>query len=151
LGHTLILQLQWSTAAFQEVVVLRERGWGGLPPLPVFTTGKPRSAGTDQKDPAATPATASLRLPNGDIESQIAQPPPLESVTAPEADEIRVHTSILSLRSPALRRKFAQASLATAESPSGCPRIFSSDLATDFATLLKMIYLPGQAVLPTGR
>ena len=54
----------------------------------------------------------------------------------------RVHTSILSLHSPALRRMFARESLATAESPNGCPRILSSDKATDFTTLLKIIYLP---------
>ena len=55
----------------------------------------------------------------------------------------RVHTSILSFHSPALRRMFSQTSLASAESPNGCPRISSSDSPTDFATLLKMIYLPG--------
>jgi len=55
----------------------------------------------------------------------------------------RAHTSILSFHSPALRRIFAQTSLASAESPNGCPRVSSSDTATDFATLLKMIYLPG--------
>jgi len=55
----------------------------------------------------------------------------------------RVHTTILSFHSPALRQMFAQTSLATAESPNGCPRILSSDAAKDFATLLKMIYLPG--------
>ena len=55
----------------------------------------------------------------------------------------RVHPAILSLHSPALRRMFARTNLAAAESPNGCPRILSSDTATDFATLLKMIYLPG--------
>ncbi|KAF9649261.1 hypothetical protein BDM02DRAFT_3072812, partial [Thelephora ganbajun] len=55
----------------------------------------------------------------------------------------RVHTSILSFHSPALHRVFAQISLAMADSPNGCPRILSSDLAGDFATLLKVIYLPG--------
>jgi hypothetical protein len=55
----------------------------------------------------------------------------------------RVHTSILSFHSPALHRMFAQTSLAAAESPNGCPRILSSDTATDFTTLLKMVYLPG--------
>jgi len=55
----------------------------------------------------------------------------------------RAHTSILSFHSPALRQMFAQTSLASAESPNGCPRISSSATATDFATLLKMIYLPG--------
>jgi hypothetical protein len=53
----------------------------------------------------------------------------------------RVHTGILFLHSPALRRMFSRASLDAAESPNGCPRILSSDTATDFATLLKIIYL----------
>ena len=60
----------------------------------------------------------------------------------------RVHTSILSFHSPALRRMLGQTGLSSAESPNGCPRISSSDTATDFATLLKMIYLPGYATLP---
>ena len=55
----------------------------------------------------------------------------------------RVHTSILSLHSPALRQMFTQANLVAAESPNGCPRILSSDTATDFAALLKIVYLPG--------
>ena len=59
----------------------------------------------------------------------------------------RVHTSILSFHSPVLRRMFAQASLASAESPNSCPRILSSDPPRDFATLLKMIYLPGYVTL----
>jgi len=45
---------------------------------------------------------------------------------------------------------FAPARLVTAESPNGCPRITSSDTATDFTTLLKMIYFPG-FVAPPGR
>ena len=48
----------------------------------------------------------------------------------------RVHGSVLSFRSPALRRMFAQTSLAMADSPNGLPRILPSDTATDFATLL---------------
>ena len=56
-----------------------------------------------------------------------------------------VHTSVLSLHSPVLGRMLAKTNLATAESPNGCPRIPSSDTATDFATLLKVIYLPGYA------
>ena len=59
----------------------------------------------------------------------------------------RVHVSTLSFHSPALRRMFAQASLAAAGSPNGWPRIHSSDTDKDFATLLKMIYLPGFVVL----
>ncbi|KAF9783235.1 hypothetical protein BJ322DRAFT_1069780 [Thelephora terrestris] len=55
----------------------------------------------------------------------------------------RVHTSILSLHSPALRQMFPQENLATVESPNGCPRILSPDKATDFAALLKTVYLPG--------
>ena len=60
----------------------------------------------------------------------------------------RVHTTILSFHSPVLRRMFTPASLATAESPNGCPRIISSDTATDFTTLLKTIYLPGLVASP---
>ena len=55
----------------------------------------------------------------------------------------RVHTSILYFRSPALRPMFAQTNLASAESPNGCPRILSSDTATDFSTLLKVVYFLG--------
>ena len=62
----------------------------------------------------------------------------------------RVHTSILSFRSPTLRQVFSQSSLPTAESPNGCPRILSSDAAKDFATLLEMIYLPGFVALPAS-
>ena len=60
----------------------------------------------------------------------------------------RVHTTILSFHSPALRRMFDRASLATAESPNGCPRVTSSDTAADFTTLLKMIYFPGFVAPP---
>ncbi|KAF9646058.1 hypothetical protein BDM02DRAFT_3189181 [Thelephora ganbajun] len=189
----------------QEVVELRECGWKGLPPPPVFTAGIPKPTGANQNDPAATPAPTSLGLPNADLEPQIPRPSPLEPVTILATDMIpgslvthspsisiaslsdftvaddsddespvdisidadaqarhetfyledgnvevlcgntvfRVHTSILSFHSPALRRMFAQTNLARADSPSGCPRILSSDPAADFATLLKMIYLPG--------
>ena len=185
----------------QEVVALRESGWEGLPPPPVFTTGKPKPTGADQKDPAATPIAKSLGLPNRDLEPQIPQPSPLESATVQEPNTVpaspvaqspsisiatlsdftiadtsdeespidpaatvqhetfyledgnievlcgntlfRVHMGVLSFHSPTLRRMFAQTNLATAESPNGCPRISSSDTATDFATLLKTIYIPG--------
>ena len=59
----------------------------------------------------------------------------------------RVHTTILFFHSPELRRMFAQTNLAAAESPNGCPRILSTDTAKDFATLLKVIYLPGFVAL----
>ena len=55
----------------------------------------------------------------------------------------RVHTSTLSFHSPVLRQMFSSANLATAEAPNGCPRIVSSDTPTEFAILLKAIYLPG--------
>jgi len=54
----------------------------------------------------------------------------------------RVHTSTLSFHSPVLRQMFSQANLTAAESPNGCPRIVSSGTATDFATLLKVVYIP---------
>ena len=211
----------------QEITGLRERGWEGLPPPPVFTTGKSKPVGAKQRDPAATPIATSIGLPNRDpepqnppLEPQIAQSTLLESITIPETDAVpaspvtqspsisiatlsdfaiadasdeesridstisdssddelpsdpttvpqhktfyledgnvevlcgntlfRVHTSVLSFHSPALRRMFTQASLATAESPNGCPRISSSHTATDFTTLLKMIYLPGFVAQP---
>jgi len=54
----------------------------------------------------------------------------------------RVHTSALSFHSPVLRQMFSPANLTTAESPNGCPRIVSSGTPTDFATLLKVVYIP---------
>jgi len=193
----------------QEVVKLRERNWEGLPPPPVFTTGKPKPTGVDQKDPSATPVATSLGLPKADLEPQIPQPPPLESAapsgaaTTPASPVIqspsisiatlsdftiadtsddessidtttitphntfyledgnvevlcrstlfRVHTSVLSFHSPVLSQMLAKANLATAESHNGCPRISSSDTAADFATLLKIIYLPGYITLTLCR
>ena len=209
----------WAEANLQELLALRERGWEGLPPPPVFTTEKPKLTSENQKDPAATPVVTSLGLPNRDLEPQTLS----ESVTAPEKDAIpaspvtpatqspsisiaalsdftiadtsddessieptipdtsddeppvdptavtshgtfyledgnvevlcgnalfRVHTTVLSFHSPALRRMFGQTILAAAESPNGCPRILSSDTAKDFATLLKIVYLPESVVLP---
>ena len=75
-------------ANFQEIIALRERGWEGLPPPPIFMTGKSKPAGASQKDPAATPVATSLGLPNQDLKPQTPQTPPLESVTAPESDAI---------------------------------------------------------------
>ena len=184
----------------KELFELRERGWEGLPPPPVFATRMPNVTGVGQEDPSATPVATPLGLPAGDPEPQVPHSPPPESADFPGIettppppathspsisittlsdfevadilDEIptdpttvtphdtlnfedgnvevlcgntlfRVHTSILSLHSSALRQMFAQASLATAESPNGCPRIPSFDKATDFAMLLKTVYLPG--------
>ena len=69
---------------FQEVVDLRDCGWEGLPPPPVFTTGKPNPTNSDPKDPAATPVVISLGLPSGGLESQILQPAQLEPDITPE-------------------------------------------------------------------
>ena len=210
----------------QEVIALRERGWEGLPPPPVFTTRESKPVGTNQKDPAATPVATFLGLPSTDIEPEVTQSPPHESITVLEEDTIpaapvtpvthspsisiatlsdftiadasddesfidpairatsddetpvdpadatpheifyledgnvevlcgstlfRVNISTLSFHSPVLRRMFAKSSLATAESPNGCPRILSSDTAKDFTTLLKVIYLPGFVTLPACR
>ena len=81
-------------AKFQDVVELRERNWEGIPPPPIFTTGKPKPTGTNQKDPAATPVVTSLGLPNGDLGPQGLQSPPIESGTTPETDttpDLTVH------------------------------------------------------------
>ena len=59
----------------------------------------------------------------------------------------RVHSSVLSFHSPVLQRMFARASLTSAESPNGCPRVSSSDTPRDFTTLLEMIYLPMYAAV----
>ena len=72
---------RWAEAHFQEVIALREGGWEGLHPPPVFTTGKHKSAGMNRKDPSTAPVVASLGLPNGDLEPQTPQP---ESIIAPE-------------------------------------------------------------------
>jgi hypothetical protein len=63
----------------------------------------------------------------------------------------RVQASALSFYSPVFGQMFAKANLATAESPNGCPRITSSDSATDFATLLKIVYLPVYATISRFR
>ena len=187
---------------FKELIELRQSGWEGLPPPPVFTTRKLKPIDQGQNDPNETPAAITLGLPNVDLKPQVSPPLTPESVTASETETtpaspaitqspsisvsalsdftmtdtsddqspvdptaimphdtfyledgnaevlcgntlFRLHPSILSFHSPVLRQMFSQAILATAESPNGCPRILSSDTAMDFATLLKMIYLPG--------
>ena len=63
----------------------------------------------------------------------------------------RVHPTILSFHSSTLCQMFAQTNLKVAESPNGCPRIQCSDTPNDFATLLKVVYLPGYVTLSTYR
>jgi len=70
------------------VIRLRECGWEGLPPPPVFKTWKPKPTDVDEGDSAATPVVTSLGLPNSDPEPQIPQPPQFESITTPEPDNI---------------------------------------------------------------
>jgi hypothetical protein len=60
----------------------------------------------------------------------------------------RVYTGVFPFHSPVLGQMFTRTNLATAESPNGCPRILSLDTATDFATLLKIVYLPEYATQP---
>jgi hypothetical protein len=188
----------------QEVLELRERGWEGLPPPPVFATWEPNPTSTCREDPGAT----ALGLPSTDPEAQDIQPPPPESATASEAETtpsratqspsisiatlsditiasasddesisgptvitphntlyledgnievlcgttvFRIHTGVLYFHSPTLRQIFTQGILTTRESPNGCPRISSADTAGDFATLLKVIYLPGYVLFPPPR
>ena len=64
----------------QEVMKLRQSGWEGLPPPPVF----PIVMG--QEDPNETPAAISLGLPNVDLEPQVSPPPTLKPVTVPETE-----------------------------------------------------------------
>jgi hypothetical protein len=190
-------------------VELRERGWEGLPPPPVFTTGKPNRLAMTRKIPVQLLSphpwgflreTSNLRFltpllsnpsppqrqtlflrPLSHSRHPLASPlyPTSRSqITSDDESPIdptaitphgtfhlqdgnvevlcgntlfRVHTSILSFHSPALRRMFDQTSLSSAESTGGCPRISSSDTATDFATLLKIIYLPGYVTPPPCR
>ena len=207
--HRLVKGSHQAETNFQELVELRKRSWEGLPPPPIFTTGKLKQTGVNQNDPAATPVVTSLGLPNRDLEPHTPQPPPPESTATPETDTapgsltahspsisistlsdftiadtsdnespldptvitphdifylddgnvevlcgntlFRVQASAMSFHSPVLSQMFVKSNLATAESPNGCPRVVSSDTATDFATLLKVIYLPAYATLPLCR
>jgi len=87
-------------AYFQGVVALRERGWEGLPPPPVFTSGKPKLTSANQGDPTATPVATLLGLPNRDLEPQVPQPPPPESATPPETGTIHESPATSVTQSP---------------------------------------------------
>ena len=136
--------------AFKEVLELRKRGWEGLTPPPVFTSpGSPVTL-----SPSISSATLSdftiANTPDDDAPDDHTAVTPHDRFHLEDGNVevlcentlFRIHTSVLSFHSPALRQMFSQKSLACAESPNGCPRILSSDTAGDFATLLKMIYLP---------
>ena len=87
---------------FQEIVGLRERGWVGLPPPPVFTSGGPNPTGMDQRDPATTPVATSLGLLDRDPGPQGSQIPPLESVAVLGADQIPASPVNPAIQSPSI-------------------------------------------------
>jgi len=84
---------------FQEVIDLRERGWEGLPPPPVFTTGKLKPTGAIQKDLAATPVATSFGLPNRELEPQI---PPHEPAAIPGVDTVPTSPVAPATQSPSI-------------------------------------------------
>ena len=87
---------------FQEMIGLRERGWEGLPPPPVFTSGGPNPTGMDQRDPATAPFATSLGPPNRDPGPQGSQIPPLESVAVLGADQIPASPVNPAIQSPSI-------------------------------------------------
>ena len=70
----------------QEVRELRERGWEGLPPPPVFKTAKPKPIGRVQERLCTTPVATLLGLPNIDLEPRL--PLAAESVTIQETETV---------------------------------------------------------------
>jgi len=219
----LTVKMNYERCELQEVLLLRERGWEGLPTPPILRGAQSEITALKSQDPAATPVATSLGLPGVVEQPRTPTPPsptlhhppcespksstppsPSTSTTAlsdftiadslddepalepepvlepefalepeaitpheptPEPEAItphdmfylddgsvevvcsktlfRVHTSTLSFHSPVLRQMFSPPNLAAAESPNGCPRVASSDTPTDFATLLKAVYIPG--------
>ena len=85
-------------------MALRESGWEGLPPPPIFTSGKPKPSGANQKDPAATPVATSLGLPNSDPEPRTppSQLLPLELATVPESGTIFASPIVTVAQSPSI-------------------------------------------------
>ena len=207
----LTVKINYERCGLQEVLQLRESGWGGLPTPPILRSAQPQITAPESQDPAATPVATSLGLPSMVEQPRTPTPPsptpyrppresprsstppsPSTSITALSdftiADSLddeptlepepitphepilepetitphdtfylndgsvevlcsktlfRIHTSTLSFHSPVLRQMFSPENLTAAESPNGCPRVVSSDAPTDFATLLKAVYLPG--------
>jgi len=104
-----------SETSFQEVINLRERGWEGLPPPPVFTVGGSGLAGVNQNDPTVTLVVTSLGLPSRDLEPRIIQSrplepqtpqiprtPPLEQVAVTEIDTVPASPATAVTRSPSI-------------------------------------------------
>ena len=131
-----------------------------IPTLPLLT---PDTASGTSLNSSAPPSPSSSIT--GLSESTIADSLDDESILGPEPETtkphhtfylhdgsvevicgttlFRIHASSLSFHSPVLHQMFSPANLAASESINGCPRIRSSDTPADFATLLKVIYLPG--------
>jgi len=68
---------------FQWLVGSRGYVRTGLPSTPMFVIREPEQTEVNQWDPAAALVNTSLGLPRRDLESQIAQHPPLELETSP--------------------------------------------------------------------
>ena len=119
---------------FQEVVTLRERGWEGLPPPPVFISGKPGPAEVNQRDPAATPIATLLGLPNRDIEPPIPQPPPPGSPITSETDTVPESPVTPVIQSPSISiatlSDFTIVDVSDDESPMGPTFADTSDAET---------------------
>jgi len=127
------------------------------PPLPLYTPDIPPGWSPKSSAPPS-PSTSITALSDFTIADSLDDEPVLEPETITPHDAFylddgsvevvcrktlfRIHTSTLSFHSPVLRQMFSPANLTTVESPNGCPRVVSSDTPTDFATLLKVVYLP---------
>ena len=120
-------------ANFQEVIDLRERGWEGLPPPPVFTTGKPKPTGVivNQKDPAATPVVMSLGLPNRDLEPQIPQPSPPELPAIPGVDTTPESPATPATQSPSISIAGLSDFTTSGASDDGSPTDKFADISDD--------------------
>jgi len=128
--------------SIQEVIALRERGWEGLPPPPVFTTGNHKSTSANQNDPTATPVVTSLGLPNRSLEPQIPQSPPLESVATSETDTVPASAISPAIQSPSVSiATFSDFTIADA-SDDGSPIRTLADTADDELLVDPMAMVP---------
>ena len=85
------------------MIQLRQRCWNGLPPPPVFMTGKPKPTDTDKKEQIdKAPATMPLGLPNMDLGPQMLPPPTFGSATAPEIEVEATPGSPAPTQSPSI-------------------------------------------------
>jgi len=131
-----------SKANSQEVIELRERGWEGLPPPPVFTTGKPKPTGTNQKDPAATPVATSIGLPNRDLEPQAPRPPPPEPPAIPRVDTVHASPVISATHSPSISTSSLSDFTTEGASDDGSPTGTFADVSDDEILVDPMAVVP---------